>query len=110
MTVKQVIGEGAPVTIEVEATMQDILIQPGHSYSKELPANRTLAMMVIEGKGLLVDEISGTKHHLEPRYFAVVHAGEFGTVAVQAEAGRSLRIALIEVPAKVDYPLYKEGR
>ena len=110
VTLKHIIGEGAPVTIEAEAAMQDILIQPGHSYDRELSTNRTLAMMVIDGKGLLVDESTLGKHYLEPRYFAVVHAGELGTVSIQAEADGPLRIALIEVPARVNYPLYKEGR
>lgn len=110
VTVKQVIGEGAPVTIEAEAAMQDIVIQPGHSYRRDLAADRTLAMMVIEGKGVLVDETNLSKHYLEPRYFAVVHSGEPGAASIQAEADRPLRIALIEVPSKVNYPLYKEGR
>ena len=110
VTVKQVIGEGAPVTIEAEAVMQDILIQPGHSYRRDLATDRTLAMMVIEGKGVLVDETNLSKHYLEPRYFAVVHAGEPGAVSIHAETDSSLRLALIEVPAKVDYPLYREGR
>ena len=107
VTVKQVIGNGAPVTIEAEATMQDILVHPGNSYRRDLAADRTLALMVIEGKGVLVDEIAENKHSLEPRYFAVVHADEPGSVSIQAEADNSLRIALIEVPSKVDYPLYR---
>jgi hypothetical protein len=40
----------------------------------------------------------------------VVHAGESGAVSIQAEADNPLRIALIEVPAKVDYPLHRDGR
>jgi len=67
-------------------------------------------MVVIDGKGVLVDETTLGKHYLEPRYFAVVHAGEPGAVAIQADADRPLRIALIEVPAKVNYPLYKQGK
>ena len=106
--IKQVIGEGSPVTIETEAAMQDILIQPGRSFRRNLPADRTLAMMVIEGQGVLVDETSSSKHKLEPRYFAVVHAGEAGAVSILAEADSPLRIALVEVPAKVDYPLYRD--
>ena len=107
---KQVIGEGAPVTIEAEAAMQDILIQPGHNYRCDLSANRTLAIVVIDGKGLMVDESTQGKHYLEPRYFAVVHAGEPGAVSIQAETDSPLRIALVEVPSKVDYPLYRNGK
>jgi len=110
VTIKHVIGEGAPVTIEAEAAMQDILIQPGHRYDRQLSADRTLAMVVIDGKGLLVDETTLSKHYLESRYFAVVHGREPGVVSIQAEADCPLRIALVEVPAKVNYPLYKQGR
>ncbi len=110
VTLKHVIGEGAPVTIETEAAMQDILIEPGHRYVRELPANRALAIVVIHGKGVLVDETTMGKHYLESRYFAVVHAGELGAVSIQAEADSPLRIALIEVPSKVSYSLYREGR
>lgn len=110
VAVKSIIGDGAPVTLQAEAAMQDILIQPGHNYRRELAENRTFALVVIDGKGVLLDEASMGKHYLDPRYFAVVHAGESGAVTFQAEADRSLRIALIEVPARVDYPLYREGR
>jgi len=110
VTLKHVIGGGAPVTIEAEVAMQDILIQPGYRFDRELPANRTLAIVVIDGKGVLVDEATQGTHYLEPRYFAVVHAGEAGAVSLQGEADSPLRIALIDVPAKVNYPLYREGR
>jgi redox-sensitive bicupin YhaK (pirin superfamily) len=110
VTLKRVIGEGAPVTLEAEATMEDILIQPGRRYDRDLPANRTLAIVIIDGKGLLVDEAVHGKHYVEPRYFAVVHAADEGAVSIQAEVDSPLRIAIIEVPAKVNYPLYKEGR
>ena len=110
VTLKQIIGQGAPVTIQAEAAMQDIVIEPGHSYRRELSAHRSLALVVIDGKGLLVDEASLGKHNLEPRHFAVVHAAEQGSVAFQAAEDKSLRIALIEVPARVNYPLYREGR
>ncbi len=109
-TLKHLVGEGAPVTIQAEATMHDIQIQPDHRYSHALPAGRTLALVVISGNGVLVDEATQGKHYLEPRYFAVVHAGGQGAVSIQAEADHLLRIALVEVPAKVNYPLYKQGK
>lgn len=110
VAVKYLIGEKAPISIQAEAAMQDILIQPGHSHWRVIPANRTLALVVIDGKGLMVDEATLGKHYLEPRYFAVVHAREESAISLQAEGDSPLRIALIEVPAQVDYPLYKEGR
>ena len=108
VTLKHVIGNGAPVSILAEAAMQDILIPSGHGFRRELATNRTLAMVVINGEGTLSDEAYSEKHDLEPRYFAVVHARKNGSIAIQAKQGALLRIAMIEVPAEVDYPLYRE--
>ena len=108
--IKSVIGGGAPITLVAEAAMQDVIIQPGHRYQRELAACRTLAMMIISGKGVLWDEATQGKHTLEPRYFAIVHAGESGAVSLQTEGGQALRAVIIEVPATVDYPLIRNGR
>ncbi len=110
VTLKHVIGNGAPVSILAEVAMQDILIPPGHGYRRELSTNRMLAMVVIDGEGTLSDEARSEQHDLEPRYFAVVHAGATGSIALQAEQDAPLRIAMIEVPAEVEYALYKEQR
>ena len=108
--IKSVIGDGAPVTLVASAVMKDVVIQPGHRYQRELAAGRTLAVMIIEGNGVLIDETTLGKHYIEPRYFSVVHARKQATVSLQAEGDQALRAAIIEVPATVDYPLYRNGR
>lgn len=110
VTPKHVIGNGAPVSIQAEAAMQDILIPLGRQYRRELSTNRTLAMVVINGEGTLSDEASSEQHDLKPKYFAVVHTGTNGSIAIHAEQAGPLRLAVIEVPATVDYALYKEQR
>ena len=110
VTLKHVIGNGAPVSIQVEAAMQDILIPSGHRCRRELSANRTLAVVVIDGEGTLSDEASSEQHDLKPKYFAVVHAGDNGSIVFHGGQSVPLRLAVIEVPAKVDYALYKEQR
>lgn len=109
VTLKHVIGNGAPVSILAEASMQDILIPSGHAYRRELSTNRTLAMVVIDGKGTLSDEAGSEQHELAPRYFAVVHAGTNSSIAIHAEQTGPLRLAAIEVPAEVEYPLYQKS-
>ena len=108
VTLKHVIGNGAPISLVVEAAMQDILIPSGHGYRRELATNRTLAMVVIDGEGTLSDAACSEKHDLRPTYFAVVHAGTDGSVAIEAGQSFPLRLAMIEVPASVDYALYRE--
>ena len=107
-TLKHVIGNGAPVSILAEASMQDILIPSGLGYRHELSANRTLAMVVITGEGTLSVEVDSEPHALAPRYFAVVHAVTNGSIAIRADQAGPLRLAVIEVPAEVDYVLYRE--
>ncbi|MYG40733.1 MAG: pirin [Nitrospira sp. SB0677_bin_15] len=109
VTLKHVIGNGAPVSIVAEAAMQDILIPSSQWYRRELSANRTLAIVVVDGQGTLSDESASEQHQLAPRYFAVVHAGTNGSIAIHAEQGGPLRLAMIEVPAEVDYALYDDG-
>ncbi len=108
VTLKHVIGNGAPVSILAEAAMQDLLIPPGHGYRRDLSADRTVAMMVINGEGTLSDETDTEKHDLRPRYFAVVHAGRDGSMAIRADQPVPLRLVMIEVPAEVEYPLYQK--
>ncbi len=108
VTLKHVIGNGAPVSLVAEAAMQDILMASSQEYRRELAANRTLAMVVIHGEGALSDEADSEQHQLAPRYFAVVHAGKNGSVAIHAKEAGPLRLAMIEVPAEVDYALYRE--
>lgn len=107
VTLKNVIGNGAPVSLVAEAAMQDILIPSSHLYWRELSANRTLAMVVIDGKGTLSDETRSDQHDIAAKYFAVVHAGKNGSIAIQAGQAVPLRLAVIEVPAVVKYALYR---
>ena len=107
---KHVIGNGAPVSLVAEAAMQDILIPSGHRYRRELAMNRTVAMVVIDGHGTLSDEAGTEQHDLKPKYFAVVHAGPKGSIAIHAGQAGPLRLAVIEVPVEVDYALYREQR
>ena len=55
VTLKHVIGNGAPISIVAEAAMQEVLIPSGHGFRRELATNRTLAMVVINGEGTLSD-------------------------------------------------------
>ena len=108
VTLKHVIGNGAPVSLVAEAAMQDMLIPSGHWYRRQLSENRTLAMVVINGEGTLSDAASSEQHELAPRYFAVVHARTNASIAIHAEQAVPLRLAVVEVPVEVDYPLYRK--
>lgn len=106
--IKSIIGKGTPVTLATQANMQDVTIEPNFKHQRTLVAGQTLAIVAISGKGRGVDEASGQKIYLQEKYFAVIHANEEGIFSLKAEGDTPLRLAIIEVPAQVDYPLYKE--
>jgi quercetin 2,3-dioxygenase len=109
VVVKSVLGAGAPVTLEAEASMQDVTIEPGACHERALGPGRSLAIVVISGKGFGIDKGTGQKSYFQEKYFVVVHARIDGIISFRAEGDRPLRLAIVEVPSEVNYPLYREG-
>lgn len=109
VAIKTVIGKGAPVTLVTDAAMQDITVQAGKIFERELSADRSLAIVAIAGQGFLLDEAAGQKNRLQEKDFAVVYAKSPGKVSFHADPDSEFRLAVIEVPATVEYPLYRSG-
>jgi redox-sensitive bicupin YhaK (pirin superfamily) len=106
--IKSIVGKGSPVTLVTDASMQDVTVEPNFQYQRTLPSGKTLAIVTISGKGRGLDEASGQKIYLQKKYFAVIHAKNEGIVSLKAEGDSPMRLAIIEVPAEVSYPLYRE--
>mgnify|MGYP005649448233 FL=1 len=87
--------------------MKDISIEKDRQFQYSLNQNRTLAVVIIFGTGILFDQQTGAKHHIHKQDFAVIHAKQRGDISIQADSNSLLRMAIIEVPAQVDYPLYR---
>ncbi len=107
VTFKTVIGKGSPVTLVADVIMKDVSIEKDRQFQYLLGQGKTLALVVISGKGLLFDMQTGTKHHVNRQDFVLIHAQERGEFSMHADSGSPLRVATIEVPAQVDYPLYR---
>jgi redox-sensitive bicupin YhaK (pirin superfamily) len=105
---KSIVGKEAPMALVTDVSMQDVTIEPNFQHQRTLAAGQTLAIVVISGKGTGVDEASGQKIYLQEKCFAVIHAKNEGKFSLKAEGDTPLRLAIIEVPAEVNYPLYKE--
>jgi quercetin 2,3-dioxygenase len=105
VTRKTILGEKSPISIQSEASMKDISIEDGHKFQHLLDSGKTLALVVISGKGILFDLQTGAKHYLNKKDFALVHAKHHGEISIQAES--PFRLAALEVPAQVDYSLYR---
>ena len=81
VTVKHVIGHGAPVSIQTDAIMQDILIPPNHYYQHDVPENHNPAASI----DALFTKVEDT---LKKQYLAA------GTSArAQAEIDKALQAA-----------------
>ncbi len=104
VTLKSIMGEDGPVSIKAEAIMNDIIISPGHSFTWKLKKDYSLAMVVIDGKGMLFDESNGNKNYLKRKDFALAHAEQDSRISLQAKGDGDFRLTIIQVPAKVDYP------
>jgi redox-sensitive bicupin YhaK (pirin superfamily) len=108
ISIKTILGDGAPVQLVSEATMHDVSVQPGRLYHRSLSAGRTLAIVAISGNGTLQSPDSESEI-FRAQDFAVIHAPDGGTLTIQADEGQELRLAIIEVPTRVEYPLYGQG-
>lgn len=105
VTLKTIIGEGSPVNLVSEVIMKDIILEPGHRLELSLKENKALASVIIAGKGIFFDKQTETKHYISRKDFALVHAHQHGEISIEADS--PLRLATIEVPTQVDYPLHR---
>ncbi len=103
--IKTILGEKSPIFLQSEASMKDISIEDGHKFEYSLESGKTLALVVISGKGILFDLQTSTKHYVSKKDFALVHAKHHGEISIQAES--PFRLAALEVPAQVDYSLHR---
>jgi len=52
-SIKTILGEGSPVQLVTEATMQDVRLQPERFYIKSILPGKTLAIVAISGNGII---------------------------------------------------------
>ena len=106
VSVKHLLGKDAPISLVAEVTMQDVSIGAGKAHQYALPAGRSLAVVAVKGTGEWKLDEQGEGVAFGTRDFSVLHAREDAAVSVTAGGGDGLRLAMIEVPTRVDYPLY----
>ncbi len=108
VTIKTMIGEGAPIQLVAEVAMLDVTVAPGALYRRRLAAGRSLAAVAIRGSGAWQADDDGAPIPVAAQDFTVIHAESDAALTVTADEGEPLRLALIEVPTEVDYPLYRK--
>ena len=107
-SIKTIIGEGAPISIVAKVTMDDVTIQPGDTYHRSLGVGNCLAVVAIHGKGTWYNAENDNSVPFTMKDFSVIEAGGDTNVSVRADQEDKLRLAIIEVPSQVEYPLYGE--
>ncbi|MED4761508.1 pirin family protein [Priestia megaterium] len=108
VTIKTILGNDSPMNIVTDAQMWDISIPSGTGYTHSLLANRTLAALAIRGDGAVSLQTNESTHFTH-KDFIVVQSEQGGEVTIQP-LDKNSRIFLIEVPTKVNYPLYRKPR
>jgi redox-sensitive bicupin YhaK (pirin superfamily) len=105
-SVKKILGEGSPVKLAADAQMEELIIGSKKSFTKLL-SKRILAFVVICGKGEI--KIEEKTLPVEEKYYITINAENNIDVVFTNTGDNELRLALVEVPAKVNYPLYGEN-
>lgn len=106
VTIKTILGEHSPINIVTDAKMYDVEIANGETYKYALSPNRTLAGLAIRGDGGTIDELETSFGNKD---FVIIQSEKAETITVKPK-NEELRIVLIEIPTKVDYPLYRKPR
>ncbi|NBD25370.1 pirin family protein [Paenibacillus glycinis] len=110
VSVKTILGGESPIKLVTDAKMWDITLEPGTTYAYELAAGYAWAALAVRGDGTW-EPAAGDGEPVAFRHkdFSVIETPAGGKrFTLRAGADRALRMAVIEVPTKVDYPLYRK--
>ena len=105
--IKHLIGDKGPVELVTDAVWDDVTLDVGSRFDRELGTGRSLAVVVVEGEGF-VEGGGGGPQPLELGDFVVAEGLGGRGVSFSADQESVLRLAVIEVPSEVDYPLHQK--
>lgn len=106
VSVKYVLGDGAPFSFVADASMRDVTVASGSTYDLELKEGRLLAVVAVSGRGVWRTS-KGREIEFGEKDFTVVEAEEGSTLTAIPRGSEGLRLAVVETAAHVDYPLYQ---
>ena len=99
------LGDGAPMHLVADATVRMVRISPNRRYERTVGDGRSIALLVLDGEGILTDE-----RRVGVRDFLVLDGEQESTFAIATAPNQYLELVEIEVPTHVDYPLYKQPK
>jgi redox-sensitive bicupin YhaK (pirin superfamily) len=101
-SIKTVIGSGSPVQLVADVKMWDIDVEAKETYSLTIHSNRSLAILSFDGNGEITTRSGSISFNKKD--FIVVNSDQEGKVNLTSK--EKLHLIIIEVPTKVDYPVY----
>jgi redox-sensitive bicupin YhaK (pirin superfamily) len=110
-TVKTVIGDGSPVKLVADARMWDVTVKPGGAFTQPLRKDYTLTALAIRGGGTVGESgvaLAAAPTAFRHKDFLVLEPEQSPEAVFTAASDAELRLILIEVPARVNYPLYRK--
>ncbi|WP_426452700.1 pirin family protein [Paenibacillus sp. S-38] len=107
-SIKTVIGGGAPIKLAADTKMWDVEVRQGSQYTHSVPAGYTLTALAIRGQGTWAEAGVSSKEPAVFRHkdFVIGTSSSDTEVVLTNTEDAPLRLILIQVPTKVDYPLY----
>jgi redox-sensitive bicupin YhaK (pirin superfamily) len=106
--VKTILGDESPVQMVTDAQMLDIEIEAGATFVHRILPNWTIAGLAIRGDGSFTT-IGQEAQLFKHKDFIILQSDVEDEIKLQSMEGK-LRIVLIEIPTKVDYPLYQKRK
>lgn len=102
--VKEILGDGSPVELTVDARMVEVTLQPGASWEYSPADGRGAAILVARGSGSAAG--NGSTIEWKAEEFVELHGD--GTAATFTGGKDGATIHVVEVPLEVDWALYQK--
>jgi redox-sensitive bicupin YhaK (pirin superfamily) len=106
-SIKKILGNGSPVSLVADSVMEEITISKSHSFQKNIAPDKCLSIVVIDGNGEII--IENESFGIDTKYNAVIKSNEAIELKIKAGDNSDIRLAVVEVPLKVNYKLYGES-
>ena len=100
--IKTILGGDSPISLVVDAKMIDVSIQPEKTHELALEAGHSLAAVAVSGSGSWSGEAEAP---FATKDFTIIKANDHSEITIEAGTDE-LRLVIIDVPQKVDYPFF----
>ncbi len=105
-TIKTLLGKESLIILDAQVKMEDVIVQTDSRFQRKITAGHSLAVVTITGGGKWFNDENGNEIAISKEDFTVFNAAADAVISVENNGNSELRLAMIEIPQRVDYPLY----